>query len=40
VQHRASHRKEAGFHSGVGRVGGPYAMETSTELKTVILNLN
>jgi succinate-semialdehyde dehydrogenase/glutarate-semialdehyde dehydrogenase len=29
----------AGSHSGVGRVGGRYAMETFTELKTVILNL-
>jgi acyl-CoA reductase-like NAD-dependent aldehyde dehydrogenase len=30
----------AGSFSGVGRVGGRYAMETFTELKTVILNLN
>jgi acyl-CoA reductase-like NAD-dependent aldehyde dehydrogenase len=30
----------AGSHSGVGRVGGRYAMETFTELKTVILNLD
>jgi acyl-CoA reductase-like NAD-dependent aldehyde dehydrogenase len=29
----------AGSFSGVGRVGGRYAMETFTELKTVILNL-
>jgi acyl-CoA reductase-like NAD-dependent aldehyde dehydrogenase len=29
----------AGSLSGVGRVGGGYAMETFTELKTVILNL-
>jgi succinate-semialdehyde dehydrogenase/glutarate-semialdehyde dehydrogenase len=30
----------AGSFSGVGRVGGRYAMETFTELKTVILNLD
>ena len=30
----------AGSLSGVGRVGGRYAMETFTELKTVILNLD
>jgi acyl-CoA reductase-like NAD-dependent aldehyde dehydrogenase len=29
----------AGSHSGVGRVGGRYSMETFTELKTVILTL-
>jgi acyl-CoA reductase-like NAD-dependent aldehyde dehydrogenase len=29
----------AGSHSGVGRVGGRYAMETFTELKTVIMSL-
>ena len=29
----------AGSHSGVGRVGGRYAMETFTELKTVIVSL-
>lgn len=29
----------AGSHSGVGRVGGRYPMETFTELKTVIVNL-
>jgi acyl-CoA reductase-like NAD-dependent aldehyde dehydrogenase len=29
----------AGSHSGVGRVGGRYPMETFTEFKTVILNL-
>ena len=30
----------AGSFSGVGRVGGRYAMETFTEFKTVILNLD
>jgi acyl-CoA reductase-like NAD-dependent aldehyde dehydrogenase len=29
----------AGSQSGVGRVGGRYSMETFTELKTVIVNL-
>jgi succinate-semialdehyde dehydrogenase/glutarate-semialdehyde dehydrogenase len=29
----------AGASSGTGRVGGRYPMETFTELKTVILNL-
>ena len=29
----------AGSRSGVGRVGGRYAMETFTELKTVIVSL-
>jgi succinate-semialdehyde dehydrogenase/glutarate-semialdehyde dehydrogenase len=29
----------AGKSSGVGRVGGRYALETFTELKTVVLNL-
>ena len=29
----------AGAHSGLGRVGGRYSMETFTELKTVIVNL-
>ena len=29
----------AGSQSGVGRVGGPYSMETFTELKTVLVNL-
>ena len=29
----------AGSQSGVGRVGGRHAMETFTELKTVVVNL-
>jgi acyl-CoA reductase-like NAD-dependent aldehyde dehydrogenase len=29
----------AGSRSGVGRVGGRYAMETFTELKTVIVSM-
>ena len=29
----------AGSQSGLGRVGGRYAMERLTELKTVVLNL-
>jgi acyl-CoA reductase-like NAD-dependent aldehyde dehydrogenase len=29
----------AGSHSGIGRVGGRFSMETFTELKTVVVNL-
>jgi len=30
----------AGSHSGIGRVGGRFSMETFTELKTVVVNLS
>ena len=29
----------AGSQSGVGRVGGPFAMERLTELKTIVIDL-